>query len=118
MITKQKEGQDIKVWTGMLTQAGTANPTVVVLQNTLGQDLTFSYNGIGNVEVLGSQVFGFENTAIFTTLQQSSNGAVLQATIIGPNIISLWQLDYAGGAINGYVAFLEIRVYSKPPIVV
>ena len=36
-----------KVYTALLTQSGTSNPTATVLENTLGQTITWSYNGVG-----------------------------------------------------------------------
>ena len=36
-----------KVYSALLTQTGTSNPTATVLENTLGQTITWSYNGVG-----------------------------------------------------------------------
>ena len=36
-----------KVYTALLSQSGTDAPTAIVLENTLGQTITWSYNGVG-----------------------------------------------------------------------
>lgn len=41
----------VKVYTALLTQVGTAAPTAIIIQNTLGQTPTFARTGVGNYQI-------------------------------------------------------------------
>jgi hypothetical protein len=43
-----------KVYTALLTQTGIDAPVATVLENTLGTNITYQYNGIGNYSILAS----------------------------------------------------------------
>ena len=43
-----------KVYTALLTQTGINPPVATVLENTLGTNITYQYNGIGNYSILAS----------------------------------------------------------------
>jgi hypothetical protein len=51
-----------KSYVALITQSGTAAPTAIVLENTLG-DVTFSYISVGNYEVVTSGLFTADKTA-------------------------------------------------------
>lgn len=53
------------VYTALLTQVGTNAPTAIVLQNTLGGTLVWSYISTGRYNVTLTNVFTNNKTAVF-----------------------------------------------------
>ena len=49
--TKLPKVKAIQVYTALMTQTGTANPTTTVLQNTTGREWTWTRVGIGTYEI-------------------------------------------------------------------
>lgn len=47
-ITNLGKINNVKVWRGLITQAGAAAPTAIVLENTLGGTITWAFVGTGN----------------------------------------------------------------------
>jgi len=96
-----------KVYTATLTQTGTDVPTADVLQNTLGYEISWLYDGIGyyysNIDAFGanSLVFIQNNTGI-------DNGYTdITATISGGYVVIYTNTD---GILNKTP--IEIRVYE------
>jgi len=58
-----------RIYRALITQSGTNAPTAVVLENTFGATLTFSYNVVGQYRVNLAGAFTVNQTAI--TLDQS-----------------------------------------------
>lgn len=61
-----------KVYKALLTQTGTTAPTVVVLQNTLGGVISWTYNGVGTYNGTLSGVFVEDKT--FLAINKSRAG--------------------------------------------
>lgn len=53
-----------KVYTGLLNQSGTSAPTSIVLENTLGDTITFGYLGVGYYSILSNGSFTANKTFI------------------------------------------------------
>jgi hypothetical protein len=117
-----ENGLPYKVYTAKLTQTGTGNPTVTVLQNTLGSDLVWTRSNSG-----------FYTTGT-TPIIINSSGTTITCTpgAVGPNSGPIIQPSIAGAGLNSYFqintyrivnaalpaddmlrdSFLEIRVYN------
>jgi len=96
-----------KVYTALLTQTGQDVPEAIVLQNTLGYEISWLYDGIGyyysNISAFGtnSLVFIQNNTGI-------DNGYTdITATISGGYVVIYTNTD---GILNKTP--IEIRVYE------
>lgn len=105
-----------KVYTALLTQSGTDAPTAIVLENTLGFDILWQYNNVGNYAVDYSIIFDSNKTACFIS---PNLGSANISAIAGPGFIILNVVDYNGNPANGgtdnifylYKSLVEIRVY-------
>lgn len=54
MITKYNDNtQAVKIYKAIMSQTGTSNPTVVVLQNTIKSEITFVRTAQGNYSIYG-----------------------------------------------------------------
>jgi hypothetical protein len=103
-----------KVYTALLTQTGTTEPTAIVLENTLGP-ITFVYNGTGTYAVLSSGLFTTNKTAFFITPNNAGTGGGTAIQALTPSQANLWSyLTNTGFGIDGVLntATLEIRVYN------
>lgn len=103
----------IRVYTALLTQTGTNAPTATVLQNTLGETLTWTRNDIGeyNGTILTPQ-FTVTETALFLTKTSSSDTFV--PFRLSTTVIRVETRDMTGTHTDGILANtpIEIRVYE------
>ena len=99
-----------KVYTALLTQTGTDAPVATVLENTLGGDVTWTYDDIGSYFAITNGLFvgdvgGFvqDTNVCFRGLQKFSD-----------SIVSLATLDPISYFTDGLLtnAIIEIRVYN------
>ena len=77
-----------KVYKALLTQTGTASPVAIVLQNTLGGDVVWSYNDVGTYIATLNDVFLDGKTFIYpikNTLNTSTNALSMEIFGIGRN---------------------------------
>ena len=105
-----------KVYSALITQSGTDNPTAIVLENTLGVVPVWTYDIVGYCNCTATGIFTENKTAIIigdtspfwdgtTTLTgQWGNENYIQFN----SIVQLGYLAY--GAFNN--TFVEIRVYN------
>jgi hypothetical protein len=122
-----------KVYSALLTQTGTSAPTAVVLENTLGYDITWQYQDVGVYLAVGN-LNTFENGK-FAFIQGAGNNLTLSSlwaynlglsndvlTIecynlgnIGPGTNYPLPSDYTGLRLQDDILqdqFIEIRVYN------
>jgi hypothetical protein len=99
-----------KVYTALLTQTGTAAPVAVVLENTLGGDIIWTYQSTG--EYLGTLTGAFiNNKTYFSGL--ADQGTQLKVLRVNNDVVNV------GTAISGIktngglnLTPIEIRVYN------
>jgi hypothetical protein len=102
-----------KVYTALLTQTGTSAPTSIVLENTLGVEVTFSYSLVGQyyLEALGSLTIG-KTWVTFNYV--NSNGqtvSYLSKSINGFSILTRNSIGITSDNILDS-SEIEIRVYD------
>lgn len=106
-------GVNYKVYTALLTQSGTASPTAIVLENTLGVTVTFRYVGVGQYSLTASaEIFTETKTICFYTAFDTKDN---QGYVI-PFHFQWWATTeifiYTDGQDNKLRgASIEIRVY-------
>ena len=102
-----------KVFSGILWQTSTSAPTVIVLENTLGANFTWTYNGVG-------QFMGTASAPIFNDLKfwspsyvGASNGETLSFVPWGDNQV-MGYCRVMGELSDGFLsgASIEFRVYN------
>lgn len=102
------------VYTALLSQVGTSAPTAIVLQNTLGGTVVWTYDAPGSY--IGTLAGAFpEDKTFFSITSVNAEGKHITAGNNNmPDSISIAAYDIATDAIvNGALNFcsLEIRVY-------
>ena len=118
MATKYRtDNYPYKVYTALLTQSGTQNPSANVYENTTGQSINFTRTSVGNYEcVLGSAPFGTDNNKLFITVSTSSNVTSLSGydfNYTSPNNVIIYNTqNLAGSFTDGGKVLIEIRVYN------
>jgi hypothetical protein len=92
----------------LLTQSGTDAPTAVVLENTTGQQFTWTYSGVGEYVATG----GF-TVAKSTFLGNSAGASHVYAAFTTSNV-TVSSYDVNGAAANGILtnSTIEIRLYK------
>jgi hypothetical protein len=111
-----------KVYTAKITQTGTGNPTVTVLQNTLGSDLVWTRSTTGVYSTgFNPIVIDASRTTITCTpgAVGPNSGPIIQPSIAGAGLSSYFQIN-TYRIVNAALAaddmlkdsFLEIRVYN------
>jgi hypothetical protein len=111
-----------KVYTAKITQTGTGNPTVTVLQNTLGQELTWTRGNVGIYSTGTNPIVIDASKTTITCTPGSvgpSLGPIIQPAVASAGFSSFFQINTyriinAPLAADGMLqdSFLEIRVYN------
>ncbi len=112
-----------KVYTALLTQTGTSDPTSVVLENTLGGDIVWSR--VTDGQYLGTLNGAFPDiNKVFITPSPTSVLSPINTVEIFWNdsnsisVVTVQRSSYNGAGLfqddilNGYLIPLEIRVYD------
>ena len=104
-----------KVYTALLSQSGTNAPTATVLENTLGQTITWSYNGTGNW--ITNDIVGATQDNLWINISKKSNNKYLDVeehNTGGASSVYLYQFDIISNTpINNLEkGYIEIRVYN------
>lgn len=104
-----------KVYTALLSQTGTNDPIPTVLENTLGQTITWSYNGTGNF--ITNDITGATSENLWINISKESNNKYIDVeehNTGGASSVYLNQFDIINNLpINGLEkGYIEIRVYS------
>jgi hypothetical protein len=113
-------GLAYKIYTALLTQSGTNAPVAIVLENTLGGDITWEYDGVGEYSI--SNLNLPINKTILLTPSIPANSCTVGSAIT--NLVSM-SLHPSGtfidlcvgnsiGGVNGKLNRhpIEIRVYD------
>ena len=80
---------NVKVYKALLTQSGTDAPVATVLQNTLGGNIVWSYNGVG--EYTGTLNEAFLNNKTFKIIEQEDTfGGVVLVNRINDNEVKIF----------------------------
>lgn len=104
-----------KSYVALISQSGTAAPTAIVLENTLGE-VTFTYVSLGNYEIVTSGLFTANKTFISIPNSRLGTNFVYQ---VDTNTLRLFCRDitsetpfipYLNNALNK--TSIEIRVYN------
>lgn len=103
-----------KVYTALLSQSGISAPTLVVLQNTLGDTITPLYNSVGNYTLQLDALNLFTSTKTFILLNSSYNTNAYLGIVRGDDSQLLVNATFNGSNSNNVIlnASIEIRVYE------
>jgi hypothetical protein len=99
-----------KSYVALISQTGTAAPTAIVLENTLGT-LTFTYFGVGVYKVATTDsLFTLNKTFLLIENSNNSNNSLFRT---GVNDLVISCSDLLGAAVNGTLnkTSIEIRIY-------
>ena len=103
-----------KVYTALLTQTGTNAPVATVLENTLGGDITFTYNSDGNFNMLSDGLF--KNSKTWWQITTRDNGYIPQIDQLDEDTLNLTFNTIIQGFSLVNCMFnpnpIEIRVYN------
>ena len=91
-----------------------AAPTVIVLENTIG-NIWFTYDSVGAYSVTLANVgFQYNDTALFLSNSSSSQNGIVWTYVDGGGTIYIETADLSGNYGDGYLSrnTLEIRVYN------
>ena len=99
-----------KVYTALLSQSGTDAPVATVLENTLGENITFSYIYTGGYRIISTTLLDLDK--IYATIQNTGD-TNFEIFYDGVNNF-LIQTYYEGSPIDEllYYTPIEIRVYN------
>jgi hypothetical protein len=99
-----------KVYTALLIQSGEDAPTVVELENTLGE-ITFGYENVGIYSISSSSLFTIPKTAVFIS---PLNDAIAVINLNSSSQYFLETIVIGGSNQNNLLNYtaIEIRVYN------
>lgn len=102
-----------KSYVALLNQTGTTAPVATVLYNTLGSDVTFTYQQVGDY-VFSSTAFTENKTTVFIGQSYDSNGYAINYAYMTayPDGSIFTALDNVGANDYLYNTPIEIRVYN------
>jgi len=111
----QTVARPYKVYTALLTQSGTSAPTAVVLENTLGGSVVWSWIGVGQYRATLVGAFPVDKVVCFITRQHvgTAQTYVLYSARNSDDVVNVLTRDTAAladGVMSG--ASFEIRVYN------
>jgi len=108
-------GPAYKVYTALLIQSGTNNPTTIVLENTFGISFNWTRVSNGNYQIqdFTNNPFTDNKTFGLCTISGGTNNKILNFSQAFSSVVALTVLNPSTGAnidLNGTVQ-IEIRVY-------
>lgn len=104
-----------KVYTALLNQTGTSAPTVTILENTLGVNITWSYNSTGNY--YGARSAGtWTNLKTWTVGSFGDIGGTGLTTTIKVNNTAIVEVNTlnSGSSANGLMSRYSIEIREYP----
>lgn len=115
------DARPYKVYTALLTQTGTSAPVATVLENTIGDTISFAYVGVGSYKVTSTSLFTANKTTVFIG-NMLNDGSVSSGVIqvngfsVTTSEIEFATIDNDGTPANSNEILLktliEIRVYD------
>lgn len=100
-----------KVYRALLTQSGTDAPTAVVLENTLGDTLVWTYEESGSYKADGTVPYAEISTMVFVG-NKSFGGGTGHAFAVG-NII-VYSFDATGAPVDSTLSATPIEILVYP----
>jgi len=102
-----------KSYVALITQSGTAAPTAIVLENTLGE-VTFSYIGVGRYNVITNSLFTLNKTFALITNSNRGTNAIYQIDVDNFRIYCKDLTASGNPFLNDALdnTTIEIRVYN------
>ena len=105
-----------KVYTALLTQSGTDAPVATVLQNTLGGEVVWNYEGVGNYSAISTNLFTENKTSVLhKSIIGDDPNYLLQSYSILTSSITFSTLEIGTGLQDSILLqpeLIEIRVYN------
>lgn len=102
-----------KVYTALLSQTGTNDPTATILENTLGEAIVWTRSSVGAyVGTLTQSLFTDDKTAIILTA--SPTGIIINGRTESTSAISVGTMNIVGTYVDNSLVktTVEIRVYN------
>lgn len=105
-----------RAYTATITQTGTSDPVVVVLENNLGQDIVWTYDAVGVYIGTAVGLFPVANDSkiVVLTSQTANSAAGITLGFRNNNDeVYLQTYDLTGAAANGILSqsLVEVRIY-------
>ena len=104
------DSRPYKVYTALLTQLGATAPIATVLENTLGGEVVWSYEGAGDYSATLLGRFTVDRT--YATVNCPDNRYVAQIIRVNEDEVSLTINPSEDTVSNTYPFTIEIRVYN------
>jgi len=102
-----------KVYTALMGQVSTNDPTATVLQNTLGGTVVWTRNDVGDYSATLTDAFPVGKVFISAANVDPDSGLwFIQAARLNDNVIRVYTFNYAAEGASGGPWMIEIRVYS------
>ena len=104
-----------RVYTALITQTGTANPSVIILENNMTDTIVWTRTGAGTYQGLATNpIFTTNKTVVFTTKDIGGGADVnFNGSSPGVNQVFLTTVNNGGGQDGSLTnATIEIRVYN------
>lgn len=103
----------VKVWRGLISQVGTGNPTAIVLENTLGGTVTFTYVSTGIFTATLTGAFTVDKT--FLTFNSIIAGSFLfSCERKDSDDLNLRSLTTSFVSTNGLLNNTELQIIVYP----
>jgi len=104
-----------KVWRGLLSQTGTDAPTAIVLENSLGGDIVWTYSSTGIY--LGTLVGAFPANKTFTIGSASHDGSNLSFSVprrASDNIVGVVSVTSSNVLTDSLLLANELQILVYP----
>lgn len=105
----QKASRPYDSYTVALTQSGTSAPTAVIMENGLSGTPTLGYSAVGGYSLTLTGEFLAAKTVAFISMQTVNRYGKI--TRFNDDSILIFVEDETGASVNGWSAYIEIRVY-------
>lgn len=111
------DSRPYKVYSALLTQSSTDDPTGIVLENTLG-DILLNYNAEGFYQITSSALFTTDKTVIINSYNQTAtngtNIGFIRTVRSSENAVRIYTENTSNVASDGILnkTYFEVRVYN------
>ncbi len=111
------DSRPYKVYSALLTQSSTDDPTGIVLENTLG-DILLNYNAEGFYQITSSALFTTDKTVIINSYNQTAtngtNIGFIRTVRSSENAVRIYTENTSNVAADGILnkTYFEVRVYN------
>jgi hypothetical protein len=99
-----------KVYTALLTQSGTNAPVATVLDNTLGEVITFEYVAVGNYNIISASGIFLQNKTAFFSVNNTGGGTPPPTIYyIDENTLTI-EVKEGGVSVNSFLNLTPIKI--------